>query len=166
MKKTLMVSIALMLLGSSVADTQATADTPGSFQLTTVAEVEVVATQADGTQAVERVPAEKVVPGDEVIYTMIYHNAGTELAENVFITNPIPEHMLLLRAEQTESDLEITYSVDGGRNFNSLSNLQVTEQTGWQRHARASDCTHIRWTFNRPLEPGEKGNVSYKAQLQ
>ncbi|MCB1183330.1 DUF11 domain-containing protein [bacterium] len=129
------------------------------------AEIEVVQEGADGARTVARVPAETVVPGDEVIYTLTWDNRGGEPADDVAITNPIPEHMELRRADGTPAHVEIMYSVDGGAIFGPLSDLTIPDGAGGIRPAVPADCTHIRWHFHRPLAPGESGQVSYTTRL-
>ncbi len=154
--------IFISLLGVSLAAAQTAV---AGVALRALAEVEVVQEQPDGTRSVQRVPAETVVPGDEVIYTLVYDNQGSEPADDIFITNPIPEHMEFRRAAANPAGLETLYSVDGGHVFGPLSDLTVTDSAGQSRRALPQDCTHIRWQFHRSLAPGETGQVSYTTRL-
>lgn len=163
MKRKCSLLLAILL---SVVFGAARADAAGGVELTTTAEVEVVAENPDGTISVSRESALKVVPGDEVVYTMHYRNAAAEVAEEVVITNPIPEHMTLMRTGGLAPDLTLAFSVDGGRSFGALADLQVVGADGRPRPATAADCTHLRWSFQRPLAPGEEGQIDYVAQLQ
>jgi uncharacterized repeat protein (TIGR01451 family) len=113
-----------------------------------------------------RVEAGKVVPGDEVIYTITFANRGTEPAADVVITNPVPEHMIFTRVEETPRGAVVSMSADGGSRYDAPRNLTVTDAKGQTRPAQESDFTHVRWTFRNPLEPGEAGSVSFRAQLQ
>lgn len=137
----------------------------GEVELQSTAEVETVATGEDGRAVTTRTPAVKVIPGDEVVYTVHYRNTGAELAQDVIITNPIPEHMHLLRTDGLQPGCTLVFSVNGGQSFDALSRLEVTGNNGRPRPATAADCTHLRWVFERQLEPGEAGAVSYVAQL-
>ncbi len=157
----LMLSVVLLAAAAS-----AHADQPGGIELRTTAEVEITAEQPDGTVAVRRETAVKVIPGDEVVYTMHYRNGAAAAAEDVVITNPLPEHMLLMRTGGLPSGLSLTFSVDQGANFDALARLEVSGEDGRPRPATAADCTHLRWSFQRPLAPGETGAVAYVAQLQ
>lgn len=163
MKKLVLLCVLLALPGTLAA----AGDNPnGTIELRSVAEVEIPVVLDDGSRTVERVPATQVVPGDEVIFTLHYRNFGTEPAENVFITNPVPRHMELQAAAATPAGLSVTYSVDGGRSFGSIAQLKKPDSAGGVRPAVPSDCTHIRWTFAEPLEPGATGSVYYTALLQ
>jgi len=157
----LVALLLLVLVGPAVA-----ADDTEGVELRSIAEVEVLTENDDGTVDRTRETAAKVVPGDEVIYTMHYRNLGGDAAEDVVITNPIPQHMLLLRAGGHAPGMMLEFSVDEGRSYDALARLEVTGRNGRPRPATASDCTHLRWVFQRPLAAGEEGQVSYVAQLQ
>jgi uncharacterized repeat protein (TIGR01451 family) len=161
--KKLALLLVLMVIPGILA--AAGESTMGTIELRSEAEVEISVTQDDGSQTTQRLPATKVIPGDEVIFTLHYRNYGTEPAEDVFITNPVPQHMELQGPAQLPAGLEITYSVDGGRSFGSMAQLKTTDSAGGERPAVPSDCTHIRWTFHKPLEPGATGSVAYTALL-
>ncbi|MCP4573752.1 MAG: DUF11 domain-containing protein [bacterium] len=158
-KMLIMVPV-LILAGHAVA----LAD--GAVELQSLAEIETVVEHDDGSVTVQREPASKVVPGDEVFYTMRYLNGGADAAEDVVITNPIPEQMMLMRTGALAPGQRLVFSVDGGHVFDNLAQLRVTDSTGRSRPATAADCTHLRWVFERALEPGETGVVGYVAQLQ
>jgi uncharacterized repeat protein (TIGR01451 family) len=153
------------LWGATGSIAQTTEEPAGSLVLRAISEIELVQDNLDGTKGVVRVPAETVVPGDEVIYTLVYDNQGSDPAEDIFITNPIPEHMEFRRAASGPDWLELVYSVDGGALFGPLSSLTMTDSAGQSRQALPQDCTHIRWVFQRSLAPGESGQVSYTTRL-
>ncbi len=156
-----LLSVALLLATAS-----AWAQEPAGIELRATAEIEVAAEQPDGTVVVSRKEAVKVVPGDEVVYTMHYRNLAADEAQDVVITNPIPEHMHLMRTGGLPPELVLSFSVDGGGSFGALADLEVLGEDGRPRPATAADCTHLRWSFQRPLAPGEAGQVDYVAQLQ
>lgn len=164
--KTLILVPVLTFVGTAVALADGAAGLQSPVQLESRAEIETVVENADGSVTVQREPAAKVVPGNEVFYTMRYRNGGGDQAEDVVITNPIPEHMVLMRTGALAPGQRLVFSVDGGRVFDDLAKLRVTDSTGRSRPATAADCTHLRWVFERALEPGETGAVGYVAQLQ
>jgi uncharacterized repeat protein (TIGR01451 family) len=127
-------------------------------------ETEVVT--EDGETRVERVEADRVIPGDEVVYTITFRNKGEEPAENVRITNPIPEQLVLKEAMNGEGRTDVAFSVDGGAHYDAPDNLQIVDALGNARPAAPSDFTHIRWTILQPLSPGETGAVGFRAELQ
>jgi uncharacterized repeat protein (TIGR01451 family) len=125
-------------------------------------EIEVVA--ENGEKTIKRVDAEKVMPGETVVYTITARNVGNEPATNVVITDPIPEHMDYTGSVVGEGTA-ITFSIDGGKSYDVASALRVTEG-GADRPAKPEEYTHIRWKFNDALEPGSTRSVEFRARLQ
>ena len=142
------------------------AQSKGHIKLTSVAEVEKEVFNAEGKKVVQRLPAAKVLPGSEVIFTTRYENVSREKAENAVITNPVPEHMLYKRSSAQGAGARVTFSVDNGKSYNIPSQLFVMDAAGRKFPARPKDYTHIRWTFEKPLPSGAKGAVSFRAILK
>ncbi len=130
------------------------------------AEIEVQVVNSQGQKELVRQQATIVVPGTQVIYTNSYTNLGSEPAEKLAITNPVPANMDFIAGSAQLDSAETTYSVDGGQNYNTPDNLTVTEADGTNRLAAAKDYTHIRWKLLKPLKPGEQGQVEYRALLK
>lgn len=161
MKKLSTIAImALLLLGAGVA----LAANDSHLELKAVAEIEVEVVNAAGEKEIRRVEAGKVVPGDKVIYTIYYVNVGQEPAADVSITNPVPEHMEVSDV-QVDGLARVLMSVDGGQQFDAPENLKVLQDDGSERPAQPGEYTHIRWNLPHPVQPGEKGNVSFNAKL-
>lgn len=155
--------MSLLLLSTTAL--RANQDT-GPIQLTSMAEVENISMDEAGKQTVKRVPASKVVPGKDVIYTLVFENTGTLPGNDIVIQNPIPEHTVYKVGTAGGDDTRISYSVDGGKNFASADTLTVTEADGSTRQATASDYTTIRWEYIKPLPPGEKSSVEFRVVLR
>ena len=152
-----MIATVLVLLLAGAAHAE--------VELNAVAQTEVTTTNEAGQEVTTLEPAGKVVPGDEVIYTINFVNHGTEPAADVVITNPIPDHMVFTKVEASPSGADVSMSADGGSRYDAPRNLTVTDAKGQPRPAKASDFTHVRWVFQEPLEPGAEGSVSFRAQL-
>ena len=163
MRQLLFVGIAAFLLLPAPAPAQKKA----GIVLTSVSEVEVVKQNAEGKKEVKRVDAAKaaVVPGDTVIFTVSYANTDPKPADRVIVINPVPEHMTYLNNSAEGTGTVIDFSVDGGKTYAAPGKLTVTAN-GRQRPVTAADYTHIRWTLSKPLAPGGKGSVSFKAMLK
>lgn len=158
-------AFALVLLFTVTGHSLAAGD-QGIVQLTAFAELEEVQVDADGARRVEFLPAEKVVPGDVVLYRTRYLNRGGDAAEQVVIRNPIPEHMVYVMGSAFGELAQVDFSVDGGESFAAPELLRVPDGEGGQRAAAAADFTDIRWILERGLAPGEDGQVGFRAQLQ
>lgn len=138
----------------------------GHIELKSVAEVEQERFDAEGKKIIVREPAAKVLPGQAVIFTTIYENTSKEVAENAVITNPIPEHMIYQAGSAGGAGTMITFSVDGGKTYHTPAKLMIKDAAGREFPARPRDYTHIRWTFEKPLPSGAKGEVSFRAILK
>jgi uncharacterized repeat protein (TIGR01451 family) len=159
--------ILMLLLALALAlPVPAPAQNEGSIELKSIAEMEVEEFNAEGRKVVKRVPAAKVVPGSEVIYTNTYTNVGSEVADKVVITNPVPEHMQYLPGSAQGADMAINFSIDGGQTYDTPARLMVVEADGTKRKAEPADYTHIRWTRQTSLPPGSQGQVSFRARLE
>jgi uncharacterized repeat protein (TIGR01451 family) len=137
----------------------------GNIELKTVAEQEVRVVEEDGREVTKRVPAAKVVPGDVVIYTITARNVSDQPVDNVVISDPIPEHMTYVLGSAAGEGTEITYSVDGGKSFVSLEELEVTDDTGAPRKVEAKDYTNIRWKLVSSLAPSTSKSAHFRARL-
>jgi len=121
--------------------------------------------QSNGEKKIVWVKASKVVPGTVIRYVNGLENSGDKAAEKLVINNPIPENMeYVASTAKCKSGCSVVYSVDGGKTFNTPSDLFVGE--GKERHvAKASEYTNIRWVLDR-LDAESKSSVEYKARLK
>ncbi|MDW8259474.1 MAG: hypothetical protein RML32_08520 [Gammaproteobacteria bacterium] len=137
----------------------------GCIELKSIAQIEESYTDAQGKPAVRRVPAARVVPGTEVIWTMIATNVCRQRAENVSIDNPVPEHMSYVADSAAGTGAEVTYSLDGVH-YAAAAALQVRDADGALRPARADEYKAIRWTFRNPIGPGQLATASFRATVR
>jgi uncharacterized repeat protein (TIGR01451 family) len=136
----------------------------GCIELKTVAEIEVQEVDERGNAATRLVPAAKVVPGDEVVWTIVASNVCTAPAGDIAITNPVPQHMRYVGDSAFAAGATIEFSLDGTA-FAAPAALTVTEPDGSQRRARADEYSHIRWVLSRPMGPNESWLVRYRAAV-
>jgi uncharacterized repeat protein (TIGR01451 family) len=157
-----------LALATAVFAVAASAQAPagGGVQLVNVVQKEVEVD--DGGKRVRRlVEPGKVVPGDEVVYTVSYANKGARAAERVVVINPVPQHTKVRAGSVEGANTEIAYSVDGGKSYAAPDKLMVTVRdakgAAVSRPAVAADFTHVRWTLKEPLPPGASGFVRFRA---
>ncbi len=160
-KRKLVLLVASLALGAS-----GWAGEKGHVEVVSRAQVEVEMVNEQGEKEVKLVKAEKVLPGTVVVYTVDYRNTGAESADNIVITNPVPEHMLYVGGSAEGREAEITFSVDRGQSFANAQDLRIIGPDGLERPALASDYTHVRWQRLGPLLASEAASVSFRAQLQ
>ena len=135
-------------------------------EVTTVAETEVTETDAQGKKTVKRTAATSVVPGTEVIYTITAKNTGNEPASNIVVNNLVPAHTVYVDGSAFGADTVITFSVDGGKSYGKAEELTVKDASGNSRAAKAKDYTHVRWTLQIELQPGQQAEVWYRARVK
>jgi len=108
------------------------------------------------------VPAGKVLPGDEVIWTITATNVCKTPTDNVAIANPMPEQMTYVTGSATGAGADVAYSLDG-KDFKDAANLTVRSADGATRAARADEYRAIRWTYKNSFAPGATAFVRYRA---
>lgn len=159
MKRLITISASLLL---AVFSSQLMAQ----IEVTTVAETEVTETDAQGNRTIKRTAAVSVIPGTEVIYTITAKNTGTEAASNIVVKNPVPANTVYVDGSAFGADTVITFSVDGGKSYDSASKLTVKDASGNTRAATAEDYTHVRWSLQVELKPDQQADVWYRARVK
>lgn len=164
--KKITFTVLCLILTTFVGAGSLWAQKQGNIELKALAEIEIEDFNEEGKMEIKRIAAAKVVPGDEVIYTVFYTNVSRDKVDNVLITNPIPQHMLYKAGSAAGEDAVITFSVDGGKTYDRPENLKVRDAAGKEFPAEASDYTHIRWVRKKSLSPNTESQVSFRAKLQ
>jgi len=123
-------------------------------------------TDENGVEQTRLVEATRVLPGAAVLFTVTFTNTGDEPAENVTITNPVPDHMVYVDASASDDIASVTFSVDGGESFAAAQDLLVTDANGVQRPAIVNDYTHVRWIVDNDVAPGASGAVQFTAVVK
>ena len=142
----------------------AAAQDGGHLNVTTTVQKEEVTIDDAGKRSTQLVEVSKVVPGDEVVYTVTFANIGDEPVENVVITNPLPEQLTYIDGSAFGPGADIVFSADGGKTFGKPGDLTVSEE-GVQRIAGAQDFTHIRWVMAGDIAAGSQGVSQFRARL-
>jgi uncharacterized repeat protein (TIGR01451 family) len=137
----------------------------GCIELKTVAESEQEYVNEQGRKATRLVPAAKVVPGDEIVWTITAKNVCDKAANNIVIANPVPEQMSFVANSAVGVGADITYSLDG-KEFKTPDALVVKDATGATRPARADELRAVRWTYTAAFQPGAIAFVRYRALVK
>src|SRR5688572_2199214 len=104
--------VALAILALAAAH-GAVAQDKGCIELKTAAETEQEYVNEQGQKALRLVPAGKVVPGNDVVWTVTARNICSAAAADIVIANPVPEHMSYVVDSAMGVGADITYSLDG-----------------------------------------------------
>ncbi len=156
--------IALASCVALVTAAPVAAQEPGHLAIQTIVQKQEVSLDENGERQTKLVDADTVLPGDEVVYTVSFSNVSDEPAENVVITNPLPEQLTYVEGSAFGPGADLEFSVDGGQTFAAAGELSVTED-GFTRPARGEDFTHIRWVLNQEIDPGAQGMAQFRARL-
>lgn len=149
-----------------ICTAQAGAQGQECIRLKTEVEIEQSMTDERGTEITRLVAVERIVPGNEVIYTVSATNVCDQAADAVVIDNPVPEHMKYVANSAVGPGTEVTFSIDGGFTFGEPETLTVRNPDGSQRRAQPDEYTNIRWVMRKPLKPGAVAFARFRAVLE
>ncbi len=135
------------------------------LEVETIAQTEEIVTKPNGDTDTQLVPAGRVIPGDKVVYTVKFTNVGAEAADDVVVTNPIDPALIYVKGSASGAEMDVDFSVDGGKSFGDAGSLKVSGETG-ERPARPEDYTHIRWTLVGALDAGATGVAQFAATVK
>lgn len=145
----------------------ATASAASPMSVTTTVQKEIVVRDAKGVIVkTNLVPADKVVPGDTVVYTYHLENTGKIPSEHIVLVAPIPTELKYVNNSAKVKAAAITYSIDKGKTFAEPDKLVVVEADGKRRPAGPDDYTHIRWLLTESLTGGASRDVAFRAVLE
>jgi uncharacterized repeat protein (TIGR01451 family) len=131
----------------------------------TIAEVESRSI-VGGREVAKLVAADRVVPGDRIIYTLEVRNTAATVVTAPTVTDPIPAHMRYVADSAVGPGAEVSYSVDGGLSFDRVENLKVQGPSGQLRPAVAADYTHIRWRLKNDLKGNSVAFLRFRALVK
>ncbi|MEM8814804.1 MAG: hypothetical protein AAGE85_03195 [Pseudomonadota bacterium] len=154
--------IVLLLVSGSVF-AQESADRQNYLDVRTVVQKEEIVVGDEGETTTRLVAADRVLPGERVVYTITFTNVGSEPADNVTVTNPIDASLTYLQGSAFGAGMRVEFSADGGQSFAAPEALRVADGNGGERSAEAEDYTHVRWTLPGVLEAGTTGVARFSA---
>lgn len=149
LRKSVMASAILLLAAPAIA---------GSINLTAQVMVEKRIPGADGTTRIELARADRVIPGDRVVYVIEYHNSGTTAASNLVVANPVPPGLTYAGAAPGMAAPEVS---NDGKAFAPIAELRVRGADGILRTAVPLDIRSVRWRLTGPIAPGASGRVAF-----
>lgn len=128
-------------------------------------EKEVIVVDKDGRERIVRKKADRVKPGEAVIYTLKFDNNDAAPAEGIVLVMPVPNDVTYVEGSVAGAPSSVTFSADGGATYVARGRLTVT-QNGEARAATNSDITHIKWALASPVAPKTGGEVSFRGVLK
>src|SRR5882757_6571295 len=157
--------VGAVLCGIGIPHAASGQATSGALVIKAVAEVETRAVQ-DGRDVVKLAPANRVVPGDQVIYTLEIRNAGGTAVRDPTVTYAVPSHMVYVADSATGPGAEVRYSVDNGHFFERPEYLRVSDTDGHSRQAKSDEYTHIRWKLKNMLKSNSVAYARFRAVVK
>jgi uncharacterized repeat protein (TIGR01451 family) len=139
--------------------------TSAAIKIKTIAEVETKVTE-EGREVVRLAPADRVVPGDEVIYTVEIRNTGQIAVATPAVTHPIPAHMVYVADSAMGPGAEVSYSADGGHTFGRPGSIRVLGPEGQSHEAKPMEYTHIRWQLKSTLKSKSVAFARFRAVVK
>src|SRR5260370_31648866 len=101
----------------------AAAQAPGNpLAIRSIAEVES-RSRAAGREIIKLIPADRVVPGDRVIYTLEVRNTGATALDAPVVTHPAPHHTHYVPDSPLRPGAQVRYSVQSGRSLDRITHL-------------------------------------------
>lgn len=166
MIKAVITRIGVGLLGSVFAAVAASGQaTSSSVAVKAVAEVEIKTIEG-GREVTHLAPAERAVPGDQLIYTLEVRNPGLVTISAPEVVYAVPAHMTYVADSATGAGAEVTFSIDYGHVFDRPEYLKAAGADGSVGVALASSYTHIRWKFKHSLRPKSVAFARFRVQVK
>jgi uncharacterized repeat protein (TIGR01451 family) len=160
------VTLFAIMLPLTFASALTSAQADGDIVVQSIAETEVEVINRAGRKEKKREPVALAIPGSKVIYTTRFTNKGNKPAGNVVINNPIPENTVFVGGSAFGTNTAITYSVNGGKNYDVPNKLKINTPGSTERQAEPRDYTHIRWRYVGELPPGKRGEVGFRVVIK
>jgi uncharacterized repeat protein (TIGR01451 family) len=130
-----------------------------------IAEVESKLSQ-NGRQVSKLTPADRVVPGDQIIYTLEIRNTGAMPVAAPAVDYPVPEHTRYVANSASGPGAEISYSIDGGHTYDRPENLKISDEQGVKQVAGPGAYTHIRWQLKNTLKVNSVAFARFRAVVK
>jgi uncharacterized repeat protein (TIGR01451 family) len=128
----------------------------------------------DGIRAPEarKVYVEKVAavnPGEILSWTITSQNDGDGAARDYKTVGQIPRGTEFIKGSaQPENNAEVTYSIDGGKTFQSQPTIEEKQADGTTKRVPApvSIYTQVRYEWADGLAANSKLSASYKVRVK
>ena len=128
-------------------------------------EREIVTFNADGTERVSYIPADKVSPGESVVYALNIENDQAQDVTDLVLVMPVPAEINYVEGSADHPGAIITFSVDNGHTLSARLDLQIESPFG-VRTDQSADITNMRWNLSGPLAAGPGDRLTFKGVLK
>ena len=112
--------------------------------------------------------AHTLLPGDVVLYRLVFTNVTGSQVRNVEFVDPLPAglHYVGQSATADREDVLIEYSADQGKTFSQQPMVEeIVEGERRVKPATPDQYTHVRWRIEGLVQPGAQVTAEFRAQL-
>ncbi len=155
----------ILLLGVLLASTLAPAIAQEFTAVQIVERAVVTGENPDGSAIVTYEQADRVTPGDALLYSLNFENGSADTIENASLVMAVPAEVTYNENSAFGENAAVDFSTDNGQSFAPRGALTVSAD-GNERAASSEDITHIRWSFSGTIVPGAAGDVGYGAVVR
>jgi len=124
--------------------------------------------QEEGRATPEGADAPASRPGDLIEYRLSFTNTREGAVGNVVFDDPIPVGLVYVEgsAGAEPENVVVEFSIDGGDSYTANPEIEV-EEAGERvrRPAPAEAYTHVRWTVQGTLAPGEEVRAVFRVRV-
>ena len=109
-----------------------------------------------------------LLPGDVVLYRLVFTNVSDKRVRNVEFTDPLPSGLQYVGGSTAadRDDVIVEYSIDRGNTYAARPMIdEIVNGERVQKSAPPELYTHIRWRVRGWVEPGAKVSAEFRARL-
>ena len=109
-----------------------------------------------------------LLPGDVVLYRLVFTNVSDNRVRNVEFTDPMPERLQYVGGSTAadRDDVIVEYSIDKGSTYAVRPMIhEIVNGKRVEKLAPPERYTHIRWRVRGWVEPGAKVSAEFRAML-
>ena len=134
----------------------------GPLEASIVAETLQVQAGPGGREIRRWVPAQRLVAGDEVHYTLRVRNPGDAPVTDIVVTKRLPFGVQYQVGSATGPACDVQFSSDGGRSFAAPETPRASKKKAARKPLMPS-YSHVRWVLRKPLAPGATALLRFRA---
>lgn len=108
------------------------------------------------------------LPGDTLRYTIVASNVGDGLMTEPEVVDPIPAGVTYIANSAEGENAAITFSIDQGRTYMAWPPTYTVRNAQGeviQREAGPEMVTHIKWSIQSNLNPGDASNLEFMVEV-
>lgn len=108
------------------------------------------------------------LPGDTLLYNIVASNIGDGLMTEPEVVDPIPAGVTYLANTAMGANATITFSIDQGNTYMAWPPTYTVRNAQGElieREAGPEMVTHIKWSIQRDLNPGDTSNLEFMVEV-